>query len=165
MGVLRMEGEDTDTGIRVAIGPGMGNGGVVDRQDLEHALFGGCYPVDHFLQVTEVAHAKAFSASEGEHGNQCSGAFHVIDGEESLWQLIHHDIAFVQQGQTDAAVTPFLPNWGHIILFIEDDEFELHDGTFQLGGIYVHHPLVITVFRHGECILGIPIPQCRSVTQ
>ena len=65
--ILRMEREDTDTAIRVAVGPGMGDGGIIDRQDLQHTLFGSRHPVDHLHQVTEVADTEALFAPQGEH--------------------------------------------------------------------------------------------------
>ena len=51
------QGEVKDAYARVGIrvGPGVGGCGVVDRKHLEQALVGLCHPVDHQLQVAEVA--------------------------------------------------------------------------------------------------------------
>ena len=41
----------------------MGDVGVIDREHLEYTLLGQCTPVDHFLQIAEVAHTEtAFTA-------------------------------------------------------------------------------------------------------
>ena len=162
--ILRMEREDTDTAIRVAVGPGMGDGGIINRQDLQHTLFGSRHPVDHLHQVTEVADTEALFAPQGEHRYQGSSAFHVIDGEEGLWQLIHHDISFVQQGQADGAVHTILPQRRHIILLVENDEFEFEDGPLQSRGIDIHHPLVVAVLCHGKRLLDVPVAKGFGIT-
>ena len=59
VGVLRMQREDAYAAVRIRVGPGVRGGGVVDGQQLQHALLCQGNPVDHLLQVAEVAHTEA----------------------------------------------------------------------------------------------------------
>ena len=54
-----MEGKDADTAIGIGVGPGMGEGSVVDGQNLQHPLVCGGHEVNHLPEVAEVAHTKA----------------------------------------------------------------------------------------------------------
>ena len=73
VGILRMDGEDADAAIWIRIGPSMGDGGVVDRQELQNLLSSLCHQVDHTLEVTEVTDACALLASEREDRHECTG--------------------------------------------------------------------------------------------
>ena len=57
--ILRMQGIDADAVVGIAVLPRAGGVGVVDGQHLQDALAGLRTPVDHQLQVAEVAHAEA----------------------------------------------------------------------------------------------------------
>ena len=56
--VLWMQGVDADSIVGIAILPRTRHVGIVDRQHLQNALVGLVNPVNHLLQITEVAHAK-----------------------------------------------------------------------------------------------------------
>ena len=56
--IHRMQCKHADATIRIGVGPCVGDGAVVDRQDLQHALSGLVDIVDHLLQITEVTHAE-----------------------------------------------------------------------------------------------------------
>ena len=58
VGVLRMQGIDTDRVIRIAVLPSTRHIGVVNRQYLQDALVGLVHPVNHLLQVAKVTHTK-----------------------------------------------------------------------------------------------------------
>ena len=67
--ILRMESKDTYTRVRIRIGPGMCDSGVVDREDLEHSLTRCCHPVNHLHQVTEIAYSEAVLTTQREDGD------------------------------------------------------------------------------------------------
>ena len=56
--ILWMECIDAYAVVWIGVGPGMGDVCVVDGQNLQHTLFSVCHPVNHHLQVSEVAHAE-----------------------------------------------------------------------------------------------------------
>ena len=56
--VLGMKGIDADGVIWIGVLPGVGHVRIVDRQYLQHPLFGLGTPVNHHLQVAEVTHAE-----------------------------------------------------------------------------------------------------------
>ena len=60
VGVHGMEGIDGDATVRVGVCPGMRHGSVVDGQNLHRLLIGGNCPVNHALQVAEIAYTEAF---------------------------------------------------------------------------------------------------------
>ena len=64
VGVHRMESIDGDAVIRIGIRPCMRHGSVVNGQNLYGFLFGAYRPVNHTLQVAEVAHTKALFGAE-----------------------------------------------------------------------------------------------------
>ena len=59
-----MYGEDADTAIRIGVGPCVGDGGVVDGQELQHTLSGLCHKVNHHPQVAKVAYTGTCLATE-----------------------------------------------------------------------------------------------------
>ena len=125
VGVLGMEGIDTDGVIGIAVLPGVGHVGIVDRQHLQHALLGLRTPVDHLLQVAEVAHAETALAAQGEDGNYGSCSLPGIDGEESLRQFVDNHLALLQLRQDDSTVLAILPKGCHVDFVVETYEFEL----------------------------------------
>ena len=72
VGVHRVERIDGDAVVGIRVGPRMGDGGVIDGQNLNGPLIGLYGPVNHQLQVTEVAHTHALLRAEGEDGNGCT---------------------------------------------------------------------------------------------
>ena len=57
--VLWMECIDADGIIRIGVLPGVGHVRIIDRQHLQHTLFGLGAPINHHLQVAEVTHTEA----------------------------------------------------------------------------------------------------------
>ena len=90
-----MEGIDTDGVIGIAVLPSVGHVGIVDRQHLQHALLGLRTPVDHLLQIAEVAHAEAALTAQREDGDHGACSLPGIDGEESLRQLVDYHLALL----------------------------------------------------------------------
>lgn len=45
----------------------MGNGRIVDREDLYSLLVGLCRPVYQFLQISEISYSKTFLTTEREN--------------------------------------------------------------------------------------------------
>ncbi len=64
VGVLRMQRKDADAAVRVGVGPGMRDGGVVDGEQLQHVLSRLRHEVYHGMQVAEVAHALASGSAQ-----------------------------------------------------------------------------------------------------
>ena len=109
VGILRMQGIDADGVVRIGILPGMSDVRIVDGEYLQHALLRLGAPVDHQLQVAEVAHAEATLAAEREDGNHRAGTLPRIDGEIGLRQFIDHHLAEFNLGQCDGAVGTVFP--------------------------------------------------------
>ena len=51
----------------------MGDGGIIDRQELQNLLSCLCHQVDHALEVAEVTDAGALLTSEREDRHECTG--------------------------------------------------------------------------------------------
>ena len=96
--ILWMQGIDTDGIIRIGILPGVGDGGIVDREYLQHALLGLVAPVDEHFQVAKVAHAKAALTSQREDGDHRSCTLPGINREVSLREFVNHHVAFLKLG-------------------------------------------------------------------
>ena len=69
----RVEGIDRDGLVGVGVYPTSRHGGVVDGQNLQGALTGLYGPVNHFLQVAEVADTLAAFGTEREYGHSSAG--------------------------------------------------------------------------------------------
>ena len=69
VGVHGMESIDRDAVIRIRVCPSMRHGGVVDGQNLYSLLVSGYRPINHTLQITEVAYTKALFRTKGEYGH------------------------------------------------------------------------------------------------
>ena len=89
VGILRMQGKDADAAIGIAVGPGVGHGGVVDGQYLEHALARRGHQVGHGHEVAEVAHSETAIGTQGEHRDERAGHALVAQRVEGLVQLVH----------------------------------------------------------------------------
>ena len=96
--VLRVQGIDADAVVGITVAPGMGDGGVVDGQHLQGALACACHPVDHQLEVTEVAHAETALAAQREDGHHGTRQLGGVEGEVGLLQLIHNVLTLAQHG-------------------------------------------------------------------
>ena len=79
-----MEGKDGYAGVGVGVAPGMAHRGVVDRQYLQYALVGVCHPIDHALEVAEVAHSETALCAQGEDGNEGASLLDIIYLKECL---------------------------------------------------------------------------------
>ena len=92
--VLRMQGIDADTIIRIAVLPCLSHIGIVDWQYLDDMLVGLVRPVDHHFQITEIAYTETALTAEGEDRDDGSGSLPRIDREESLRKLINDNFPF-----------------------------------------------------------------------
>ena len=98
---LRVQREDADAAIGIAVGPSVGGRRVVDRQDLQHPLMGGCHEVYHHAEVAEVADTEAPLRTEREHRYQRSGQLLIGEREEGLREVVTHQLALVHPRQVD----------------------------------------------------------------
>ena len=105
-----MYGEDADTAIRIGVGPCVGDGGVVDRQELQHTLSGLCHKVDHHLKVAEVAYACTCHATERENRYKCTSKSSIPHLKERLIKTVHHCLTVLDLGHGDDAVASALPH-------------------------------------------------------
>ena len=90
--ILRMESEDGYATIRIGVVPVVMKRGVVDGQNLQHALSGTGHEVNHLLQVAKVAHPKAGGRTQGEYGYERSSQPRVADGKEGHGNRVHTDL-------------------------------------------------------------------------
>ena len=65
--------------------------------------------------------------------------------------------------QTDRAVLTVLPQHACVLILIDYHKLKLHHGAFQLCRIDIHHPFVVVMLCHGQCILDLPVAQSTSV--
>ena len=137
----------------------MGDGGVVDGQNLQHTLAREGHPVDHLAQVAEVTHAETALRPEREHGHERTGAFHMVGIETGLRQLIYHHIAIFHHGKRDYPVVGILPDRRHLVVIMEGDELHLEQTGREFSGIDIGYPLVVVVLHHHHGILGLPVAQ------
>ena len=105
-----MYGEDADAAVRIRIGPCMGDGGVVDRQELEHALSGFCHKINHRLKVAEISNTRTRLATKREYRHQCACQLSVPNLKESLVETVHHRLTVHDWRQSDGAVVSALPH-------------------------------------------------------
>ena len=119
VGVLRMQRVDADRVVRIAVLPGVGHVRIVDGQHLQHALAGLGTPVDHLLQIAEVAHSEAAFTAQREDGDDGTCTLPRIDGEESLRQLVDDHLALLELRDGHRAVHSCLPKRRHVDLFVE----------------------------------------------
>ena len=156
VGILRMESEDTDAGIGIAVGPCMGIGGIIDGQYLQQSLTATRHPVHHLLQVTKVTHTETRLAAQGEHGHQRTGYLLTVDGEQGLGQFINHHVTRFKRRQLYATVLTTFPDGGHVFFLVEHHKLKLHHVRLQLRGINIQHPFIIVMLRHGEGLENLP---------
>ena len=64
VGILRMNSEDADAAVWITVGPCMGDGGIIDRKELEHLLTGRSHKINHGLQVTEVTNTGTLTGTQ-----------------------------------------------------------------------------------------------------
>ena len=156
--VLRMQGVDADGVVGIGVLPGAGDEGVVDREHLQDALLGLVAPVNHELQVAEVAHAKAALAAQREDGDDGAGTLPRVDREEGLWQLVDHHAGSLLADAVDGAVHAVLPD-GHLFaILVQDDELELEEAR-QLVSVEADNPLMAVMLNHGQGLIGVPVAQ------
>ena len=70
--IHRVECINGNTVVGIRIHPGMGNGRIVDREDLYSLLVGLCRPVYQFLQISEISYSKTFLTAERKYRDSCS---------------------------------------------------------------------------------------------
>ena len=103
----------------------MGDGGVVDGKQLQHALSCLRHQINHHLQVAEVAYASTLLGTEREYWDKCSSQLAVPYLEESLVKAVHHRHALLHVGQSEAAVTATFPHH-HVSGSVGHHELQLY---------------------------------------
>ena len=125
MDELRMQGEGAHRVVRVGVLPGMGHGGVVDGQQLNHVLVGLHRPVHQALDVVEFTHAEALFRPEGEHGNGHAGASPGLRGELGL-QVGNNKLGILGRHFPEEMVGAFLPQLDSLGLAVHNHKFVFH---------------------------------------
>ena len=156
-----MQGIDADTVVGIRVLPGVRDVGIVDGQYLQHTLLGLVAPVNHQLQVAEIANAETALTAERENGNHRSRTFPGINGEVSLCQFVDDHIACLKVRQRHGTVHSVLPKRGDVDLFVKGHELEI-EGLRQLVGVEADDPLVVVVLCHVDGALGLPVAECLS---
>ena len=154
IGILWMEGEDTDTGIGIRVGPRMGERGIIDRQDLQNSLTGGRNPVNHLLQIAKVTYTKTGSATQREDRHQCSGETFLLVVEDWLGKFKDQTIASLNKRQCHRTVVTSLPN--RITAVLDNHELIGDDRTMEGGGVKNSHPLIGLMLAHHDSLAEIP---------
>ena len=152
--VHRVQGEGGVCVVGVRVGPCVGHGGVVHRQELHECLSCGHSPVDEFEQVVEIAYAEIVVAAEREHGNGGAGTSpqgHVVDESHSCQHCGGGRIGL----HVDAAVVASFPGNEFSAGGIEHHEFELRSHR-SFAHRHVDFPHRIFGAIHTACPAGIP---------
>ena len=156
VGILRMQSVYADRIVWIRILPSVGYVGVVDRQYLQNALLGFVAPVNHHLEVAEVAYSETTFATQREDGDNRTCALPWINGEVSLRQFVYHNFAFSHLWQFNCAVHTVLPKRCYINLFVECYELKLKCAAQQVG-VQTYYPLVVLVLNHVDCANSLPV--------
>ena len=130
--ILRMESKDTYTRVRIRVGPGMCDSGVVDREDLEHSLTRCCHPVNHLHQVTEIAYSEAVLTTQREDGDEGSCATRTREFEVSYRLFIDHNFAVIDCLKLYLSVCTCLPLYAYVFVFVDTYKLKLQLRVFYL---------------------------------
>ena len=142
--ILRMQGEDTDRGIRVRVGPSVSDGGVIDRQHLQNALTCERHPIYHLLQIAEVSHSETALRAEREYRN--SGACEAVsrDREVCILQIDRLLDVISRHRNLESAVHSCFPDYRYVRVFIIYEELHLYGEACYHSDIEESCPLIIT---------------------
>ena len=110
----------------------MGEGGIVDRQQLDDALAGFDGPVHQEFDVVELPHAEALFRTEGEYRHRHAGAAPRFRGEPGV-QVCDNNLRILRRNLGEEMVGAFLPVLDGEGVRIYDDEF-VFDGFPDIHG-------------------------------
>ena len=165
---LRVQREGRVGVVGVGVLPGVGHRGVVDRQELDHALLRGDGPVYEQLQVEEFADSETLLRTEREDGDGRTGAAPVALRNAGLQGGLDQPFAVRGDAVPDAVGTLFPQNGGEGCT-VGDQELvfaPLREGQaefpFGKAGVVERDdplPVVEAVGGDGQRFVG---PQCRN---
>ena len=144
--ILRMECKNGDTTVWIGVGPGVGDGGVIDGKHLQQTLTCLCRPVNHLLQITEVAYSKAIFRTQGEYRYKCSGNLLIMIGIKRLVELITDQFTCLHLRDKHRPVEPCLPI--SLPVITHGNELEFHVLSHERPGIDIHKPFIDRPFCH-----------------
>ena len=158
VGVHGMEGIDGDATVRVGVCPGMRHGSVVDGQNLHRLLIGGNCPVNHALQVAEIAYTEAFLGAQGEYGYGYSGTFpcRKIEVYITVADSQRFVGGYLRVGHI--AVGIVLPGHGTALFLVVKDEFILQREA-DFTGIHFYLPFGEVDVAHKGSFVRVPVTQ------
>ena len=153
-----MEGIDGDATVRVGVCPGMRHGSVVDGQNLHRLLIGGNCPVNHALQVAEIAYTEAFLGAQGEYGYGYSGTFpcRKIEVYITVADSQRFVGGYLRVGHI--AVGIVLPGHGTALFLVVKDEFILQREA-DFTGIHFYLPFGEVDVAHKGSFVRVPVTQ------
>ena len=153
-----MEGIDGDATVRVGVCPGMRHGSVVDGQNLHRLLIGGNCPVNHALQVAEIAYTEAFLGAQGEYGYGYSGTFpcRKIEAYITVADSQRFVGGYLRVGHI--AVGIVLPGHGTALFLVVKDEFILQREA-DFTGIHFYLPFGEVDVAHKGSFVRVPVTQ------
>ena len=160
VGILRMEGKDGDAGVGIGVAPRVACRGVVDGQHLQYALVGVFHPIDHALEVAEIAHAKTALRPEGENGYERASLLYIIYLEESLREFVLLYLASAQLGHAYVAVVLGLPQrLIEDVAILDGNKLEVEILVGCVFCVYVAGPLVGCLLYAGYAPVHVPLAQ------
>ncbi len=151
--VHRVEGKARIGAVRIRVNPCAGDVCIVDGQYLEEILAGGLAPVDHLLEVVEVAYAEVFVGAQREYGYGRAGSAPGCQWIDKAHPGQHGGMA---RGGVNAesAVGAALPRH-HLALCVDDDKL-IFSGRAQARGGYRCAPLREVGIAHRHSLGGVP---------
>ena len=143
---LRVQGKGAHRVVRVGVLPGMGHGGVVDGEQLNHVLPGLHGPVHQVFNIVEFAHAKAVLAAEAEHGNGHAGAPPRLCGELGL-QVGDDNLGALGRHFRKEVIGAFFPQADFLGFGVHNHKLVLH-GLVHIQGDEPPREGVVTQENH-----------------
>ena len=142
--------------VGVRVHPCVRHGGVVDGKNLHEALARGGSPVNHLLEVVEIAHAEIVVAAQGEYGDSHTGTL-PVEGIAHTQAGKHRGLA---NGRIDAhrAVVAMLPCHHIARGTVEHHKLEFAGGG-DVASVNEGAPLRIARIAHAHGLRRVPCAQ------
>ena len=153
-----MESVDGDAVVGIRVCPCMGHCRVIDGQNLYGFLTGGDCPVNHTLQITEIAYSETFLRAEGEYRNGYPGSFPGRKAE--IYVAVTNCQGFVRIYLRigHIAVGVVFPSYGTVFFLVIKYEF-VFQREIDPACIHFYLPFRESGVTHQDGLVRIPVTQ------
>ena len=154
---LRVQGEGRVGVVGVGVLPSAGHRRIVHGQNLDNRLTRRGGPINHQLQVVELAHTEAVVRAQGKDRNGHTGTAPGIHVEAGTQRVNHHALALLQR-TVEEVVLAGLPSHGLTRCGIDNDEL-VGKGGRELLARNVGRPYGGLRVAHHHALLDLPVAQ------